>query len=457
MIKDVSIIILNHNGEDFLSNCLDSLVKLDYPKDKYEIIIVDNNSNDGSVELIEKNYGDVRIIKNHVNMGFGKANNLAVREISSDYIAFLNNDVRVEKDWLSNLVNSIDEDNKIVCAGAKILNWDGTLIDFAGGNINFMGAGVQRDYNKAVSETHIERGYIPFACGGSMLISRDVFIDIGCFDEDYTFYNEDTDLGWRLWLYGYKVILEPEAVSYHQHHGTGDKVLTQTHKRAFCDRNALYSMFKNLEEKNLGKFLPLSLLTGILRIPAMAGIDTSSFFFDPANSKNNKPPDVYNIRSHDMSFIAAVEDFARNLPKLMEKRKVVQKRRVISDEDLFSKFDGFFNTGYFSYNYWEEYKNLLQVIDTDDFIQDLKIRQGLFEDVVNEQIELQKEHIKHLEGLIFKKDKIVEPLEKEIEAAKKVIQDLKGKNAELESFALKVHKNPFFKIYANLKKYFKTT
>src|SRR4030042_5309747 len=253
MTKSVSIIILNHNGESFLSNCLDSLIKLDYSKDKYEIIVVDNDSKDGSVELIEKNYRDVRLIKNSLNMGFGRANNLAVKEVSSEYIAFLNNDMRVEKDWLSRLVHSIDADNKIVCAGAKILNWDGTLIDFAGGNINFMGAGVQKAYNKPVGEICLKRSYIPFACGGSMLISREVFLEVGGFDEDYTFYNEDTDLGWRLWLYGYKVILEPEAVVYHEHHGTGDKILTQTHKRAFCDRNALFSMFKNLDEKSLGK------------------------------------------------------------------------------------------------------------------------------------------------------------------------------------------------------------
>jgi hypothetical protein len=93
----------------------------------------------------------------------------------------------------------------------------------------------------------------------------------------------------------------------------------------------------------------------------------------------------------------------------------------------------------------------LQVFDTDEFIKDLKIRRKLFEDVKNEQIELQKEHIKHLEGLIYDKTKILEPLSAELESSKKEMRELKSKYLELEAFALKVHKNPIFKIYNHIK------
>jgi len=394
--KKVSIVILNHNGEKFLSNCLDSLSGLDYSKDKYEVVIIDNNSSDNSVEFIEKNYPKFKLIKNTKNMGFGESNNFAAKRVESEFIAFLNNDMRVEKDWLSRLISAIDVEKGIVCAGSLILNWEGSEIDFAGGNINFMGFGTQKSYKKSTSDTNLERCFIPFACGGSMLISREVFLDAGGFDEDYTFYNEDTDLGWRLWLYGYRVIFEPDSIAYHHHHGTGDIVLTQTHKRAFCDRNALFTMFKNLDDKNLGRFFPITLMLGILRIPAMTGIDTKKFFFNPELEINNLLEN-YNIRSHDLTWIAAVEDLTKDLPKLLEKREEIQGKRKITDEDLFSRFEGFFNSGYFGYKYWKEFSTIINSFNMDEFTNDTALKIKLNENAENEQIDMQKEHIKNLE------------------------------------------------------------
>jgi len=444
MTKSVSIIILNHNGESYLRDCIDSLLALEYPDNKYEIVVVDNNSRDNSIPIVE-GYRSVHLIKNPVNMGFAEANNLAAKRVSSEYIAFLNNDMKVDKKWLSELLSPTDEEDGIACVGSKILNWDGSLIDFAGGNINFMGMGIQKDYNRPASRTPLEKGFIPFACGGSMLISRKVFLDVGGFDKDYVFFNEDVDLGWRLWLYGYKVIFSPDAVSYHRHHGTGERVLTDAQRHAFCDRNSLITMIKNLEEKNLGRFLPITLMLGTLRIPALTGIDTSSFFFDPSDEEGNPSPDTYNVKSRALSWIAAVENVAMNLEKIIEKREEIQKRRVLSDEELFSRFDGFLNTGYFGSRYWQEFKNIIQTLPPCDFGLGAEVFARFKKEAEHEQIELQKEHIKELEGIIFER-------EKELESAKTRLEELKEKNSELESFALKVHKNPLFRIYSNLKK-----
>jgi GT2 family glycosyltransferase len=450
--RNVSIIILNYNGEAFLKDCLDSIRNQTYQKELTEVIIVDNNSKDNSVALIEKEYPDVKILKNKKNTGFGKGINIGVENSESAYVAFLNNDMRVDRNWLSKMVDCIDEKKGVICVGSKILNWDGSLIDFGGSNINFMGVGTQKGYKQPNNELKLSREFIPFACGGSMLISRKVFIEIGGFDEDFVFYNEDTDLGWRLWIYGYKIIFEPEAITYHHHHGTGDKLMTSAVKQAFCDRNALYTMLKNLGDDSLSKFLPLALISGMLRIPATCGIDTKRYFFEPSNESFEPPQESFTIESKNLSIIAAIEDISRDFPKIIDKRKKIQAKRVISDSELLSLFKGFLNTGYFSYNYWEEFDKVIHSFPMDELISDSSLKLQLYDASENEQIELQKEHIKHLEGIIFDKKNELESCSGELNTLKNEYDVLMLKFKELEDFALKVHQNPLFKLYTKIKK-----
>jgi len=447
-LRQISVIILNHNGEEFLVDCLDSLIQQDYPKDLIDIVVADNGSTDGSIELIEKKYKDVRIIKNEKNMGFGKGNNLAVAEVDSEFVAFLNNDMRVEKDWLSNLVFAIDEENGIVCTGSKILDWEGEHIDFAGGIVNFMGMGVQKDYKKRVAEVDVANKFIPFACGGAMLIKRDMFLSLGGFDEDYVFYNEDVDLGWRLWLKGLKVKFVADSVAFHRHHGTGDSVFSGAQKRAFCDRNALFTMFKNLSDENLYRFLPISLILGTLRIPAMCGIDTKEFFFNPESDIVKKISDRFELNSENLSWIAAVEDFSRNIVDFSEKRREVQDCRVVSDDKIFSLFGGFCNTGYFGYNFWEEYEQVFQILGGLNLEGSFDTRVGYYKDSEEEQIIMQKQHIKHFESIIFDKDSEIKGLKGSISELEQELEKLENRFSEVEKFALKVKKNIFFKIYA---------
>ncbi|MEA3357417.1 MAG: glycosyltransferase family 2 protein, partial [Patescibacteria group bacterium] len=116
----VNMVILNFNGRDLLEKHLPSVVKTAYPNLK--TIIVDNNSNDSSVEFIRENYSDIEVIKAVKNLGFGRANNLAFRTWPDcDYYVLLNNDMNVEPDWLAKLVNLAESDPKIGAVGPKIL------------------------------------------------------------------------------------------------------------------------------------------------------------------------------------------------------------------------------------------------------------------------------------------------------------------------------------------------
>jgi GT2 family glycosyltransferase len=122
----VSIITVNFNGKKYLKRFFDSLFKLNYPKDKLKVIFVDNLSTDNSVAMVRKNYPQVKVISNDVN-NYCKANNLGIRASATELVALVNNDTKMDKDWLMELVRVISQDRKIACVGGKILNMKGVI------------------------------------------------------------------------------------------------------------------------------------------------------------------------------------------------------------------------------------------------------------------------------------------------------------------------------------------
>ena len=215
----VSIIIPNCNGRAHLEDCLSSLRALNYPSDRREIILVDNGSSDGSVEYVQESYPDVTVLQNENNMGFAAPCNRGAECSRSEYLAFLNNDTRVDPEWLNELARSIGapkaEAEQVVCVAGRIVSWDGQVMDYDGGVMNFHGHGHHLGMGQAVSAASSHERPTLFACAASMLIRRDVFLEVGGFDPDYFAYFEDVDLGWRLWLFGFQVLYCPTAVIFH--------------------------------------------------------------------------------------------------------------------------------------------------------------------------------------------------------------------------------------------------
>lgn len=117
----VSVVVLNYNGLRFLDDCLGSLAQLDYPNDRYEVVLVDNVSQDNSAEIVKDRYPWVRIVRNSRNLGFAGGNNVAMRETSADYVVLLNNDTSVDRQWLAKLVEAADRDPKIGICTSKLL------------------------------------------------------------------------------------------------------------------------------------------------------------------------------------------------------------------------------------------------------------------------------------------------------------------------------------------------
>lgn len=362
-LPTVSVVVLNYNGLKHLETCFASLSALDYPKDRLELMLVDNGSHDASLNFMRERFPAVRLVETGENLGFAQGNNFGAERATGEYVAFLNNDTRVESNWLLELMRGVQrgESSGVVCAASLMLNWAGENIDFLSGALNFHGFGFQPSYglpaeatlqryfpqpNSAPidSESKIQNPKLPellFACGGSMLIRRDVFLQVGGFDPNYFAFFEDVDLGWRLWILGHRVVLVPTAITYHRHHGTAGS-LPHHRVQVLYERNALYTIYKNYEAANLERILPAALLLlgqRVVRFMELGGVDFSSYdFSQPMGPAQSGAQDTDNVHRNALANLLAVDEFRANLDRVGAKRSWIQDNRRRSDQELFTLF-----------------------------------------------------------------------------------------------------------------------
>jgi hypothetical protein len=337
----VSIVVVNYNGREHLQAGLPSLAALDWPAEAVDVILVDNASTDDSVAVAHDLLPHLHVLPQDHNLGFAPACNLGARAARGEYVAFLNNDARVPPHWLRALYApfAADATGELACVASKIVSWDGQVVDFVGGALNVYGRAFQIDQGLPYDENryHDARELL-FACGGAMLIRRDIFLEVGGFDDDFVAYFEDVDLGWRLWLSGYRVALAPEAVAYHCLHATG--VRLGTHRRwAISELNALRMIVKNYSDENLQPVLITSLLSGAQRAVLHGHIRTDDFNFpgpiDEAPDRRGESVPLSNLAA---SYIVAMSRFADELPLWLAKRAAIQQKRRRTDDEIFAKF-----------------------------------------------------------------------------------------------------------------------
>jgi len=171
----VSIIIINHNGKSNLEKCLQSLKKID--NKNHEILIVDNNSTDDSIEFIKKNYSEIVIIKLEKNYGFAKPNNIGAKKAKGDLLLFLNNDTVVTENFVNDLVTTITSDPKIAICQSLLLKMNNE-VDSSGDFLDHMGSA----HHSLIRPK--EKRKILSARGASMLVKKELFWDFGGFDEE---------------------------------------------------------------------------------------------------------------------------------------------------------------------------------------------------------------------------------------------------------------------------------
>lgn len=221
MEKKVDIIIPNWNGEHLLTKCLESLSSLDYKN--FKVVVVDNNSHDNSVTLIKETFPNIRVIELSTNTGFAHAVNEGIKSTDSELVALLNNDTEVDKYWLKELVNSLNSNEAIGIVTSKLINYyDRTKIDAAGDETNIVGQARSRGYGDYTSLFNKEE-FVFLATGGASLYKREIFSQIGLFEETYYMYFEDADLSYRAQKNGIKVFYQPKAIVYHMHRASSNK------------------------------------------------------------------------------------------------------------------------------------------------------------------------------------------------------------------------------------------
>jgi len=331
------VIIPNYNGINYLKECLDSLFLQSY-KD-FKIILIDDVSTDNSIDLIEKNYPNVDLIINNKNLGFDKSVNsgiiCAIKKYNPDYIALLNNDTKIDEDWLFYLVKSIKSENKIAAVASNMLFYSNPqIINSQGGSCNFIVRGQDVNFGKAIKDVKNIQKYVLASCFGATLINVRYLEDIGLLDERYFSYFEDMDWGWRANLLGYKIIFEEKAVVYH--HGSAYWKNYKAKKIYLTKKNSLCALIKNYEAITLLISLPLRILNDV-------AFSIAQFFnFRIKNNKLEKVEQEIPFQERFKCFLntyLAILWNLKNIRETLKLRKEVQSKRKVNDQIILKLFD----------------------------------------------------------------------------------------------------------------------
>lgn len=316
-----SIVVVNFNGKEYLKNCLDSILNNDYSD--YEIIVVDNGSTDKSVDFIKDKFvaelNKITVLDLKENLGPAKARNEGVKISRGNYIGFLDNDTKVERDWISQALKGFESSKKIAALQCKLLFLkEKNEFDYAGEYLGSLGFLVPvANYREIDKGQYDVASRILAAKSAGMFIRKDVFKQIGGFDEDYFIFLEETDLGWRCWLAGFEVVFCPTSIVYHHFSATKhivDKKFNNRLVRFHGVKNYILTLYKNLSLNNLIKIFPLHIfLWACLSFYLLIKGNTQS-------SINIWKGICWNLA---------------NLKKNTRKRASIQEKRVLTDVELF--------------------------------------------------------------------------------------------------------------------------
>lgn len=331
----VSVVVVNYKGADDTITCLKAFADVDWPADRLELVVVDNASGDGSVERIRAAVPHAKIVTSRTNLGFAGGCNLGVEKARGEYIAFINNDARPDRSFVSAAIEVLERDTTIGAVATKVLDWDGERIDFAAAGMSWYGQAFKLHVGEPDGPHFDNEADVLFGTGSSLFVRRQAFEDVGGFDDDYFMFFEDVDLGWRLWLLGYRVRYVPASVSFHKHHASMSSI-GKWREQFLLERNALFTIYKNYDDENLARFLPGALALSIRRGVVLGGDDSDAL--DLAHGVPASEDEHTTVSRTTLASTYAVDGFARHLARLSEKRADLQGRRQRSDSEIVRMF-----------------------------------------------------------------------------------------------------------------------
>ncbi len=219
----IIIIVINWNNYNDTFECLASLGNVTYPN--YKIIVIDNNSSDGSGEKIKNEFPQHVYIQNEENFGFAEGNNVGIRYAiweKADYVWILNNDVTISPNSLTELAEAAEKFDKIGILGSKICYYPETQKIFSAGAkiILWSGKSVSYGQNELDNGQYDEAREVGYVSGCSLFISTKMLDEVGLLDKRYFMYYEEADLAVRARKRGWKVVYIPTSIIWHKHAST---------------------------------------------------------------------------------------------------------------------------------------------------------------------------------------------------------------------------------------------
>lgn len=328
------IIIVNYNRKELLKKCLRSLFLSDTAD--FHIFVVDNGSEDGSIEMMRNDFAQVTVIEMGYNSGFCKANNVGIqRAIDSGcaHIILLNNDTEVDRSFVSELVGNVNAAKRIDMVAPKILmHTDRNIIDSAGIIITPDGLAKNRFLDHDAKEVN-ESCEVFCPTGAAALFTARLLTDIKqdgmYFDENFAYYFEDLDLGWRARLRGWRCWYNPKSLVYHHKNATsgGYSKFIAFH----TNRNIFYNIIKNYPFPYCAKAVFLS----IVRYPLLLW---GGFIGRGPGSKFG-----HNISKLDLIIVVLKgwRDVIFNSCRLLAQRRYIQRRKKVSRKECHGWFESF--------------------------------------------------------------------------------------------------------------------
>lgn len=322
-MKKVGIILVGYKDyvNRFLPECRDSLRAQNYPKEFFQVYIVDNCSiND--CEYVKINYPEAKCAT-RPDGNYAAANNLGIKMASEDgceYFVIANMDVKFDSNWLAELVKAIESDPKIGMAQSKILKypaseeeWKNLKINSLGNMLHYLGFGFTSHYGES---DHMIGGYPEikgYASGCSFIVKKEVIDKIGDYNEDYYMYHDDLELGWRSRIAGYKTVLAPKSIVYHKYEFSRSVKM-------------LYFMERN---RHIAVFSFYRLPTIILILPALIAMDLGMLFFSMLNGWFLTNLKICGYFFKPSSWV-----------KIIKERKKIKKLRIKKDYEVAEGFAG---------------------------------------------------------------------------------------------------------------------
>jgi GT2 family glycosyltransferase/glycosyltransferase involved in cell wall biosynthesis len=331
----VSVVLVNYKGADDTIACLDGLRGLDWPADDLDIVVVDNHSADGGVERIRAARPDVRLVELDRNTGFAGGCNRGVDAARGEFIALINNDARPDPGWVRAAVEELDASRDIGCVASKVLDWDGEIIDFVDAALSFYGHGFKLHVGAPDAPGFDVAHDVLFASGAALVMRKQVFESVGGFDERYFMFFEDVDLGWRLWMLGWRVRYVPQSLVFHRHHAAMSR-FASWREHYLLERNALFTIFKNYDDANMPRMLAAAQALAVRRGVALGDVDAHAL--DLERGVSGEADDALSVPKQTLAPVFAIDALVEWMPSLAATRAELQQRRTRPDSELLRMF-----------------------------------------------------------------------------------------------------------------------